>query len=80
MIYTGDSNVLLCIDHIKKVLKDVSLGNISLENSKIIEPSAGNGSFYGHMKNLDIIAYDIEPSEILPNVKNRFLRSKRDRY
>lgn len=77
MIYTGDSNVLLCIDHIKKVLKDVSLGNISLENSKIIEPSAGNGSFYGHMKNLDIIAYDIEPSENFTQcVKTDFLEVK----
>jgi hypothetical protein len=62
MIYTGHKNVALCMGYLEDTLVNSISGGISFINSKIIEPSAGNGSFYDALKYYDIVAYDSEPS------------------
>lgn len=49
--------------YLKDTLKDITLGSISLDNSKIVEPSAGNGSFYDAIEHREKVAYDTNPYE-----------------
>lgn len=66
MIYTGKENVNLCVNYLQETLKNVTNNNISFMNSKIIEPSAGKGSFYELLKFYDTVAYDKYPSILFP--------------
>ena len=75
MIYTGQKNVVRCVNDLDTTLVNVTNNSITFINSKIVEPSVGSGSFYDVLKYYDTISYDInKPSTMLTNfIKQDFL-------
>lgn len=75
MIYTGQKNVALCIEYLEETLRNITNKTISFINSKIIEPSAGSGSFYDVLQYYDIVSYDTMPHpSFIKCIKGDFLR------
>lgn len=65
MFYTGKKTVIECMNNLTETLLKVSNNSITLEDSLIIEPSAGNGSFSKELFNISVVfsllSFDIHP-------------------